>query len=80
MCGIAGVLKHRGPELGCVVSKMVGAIRYRGPDNSRVWSGNWLGLYFVCIMGRSTLNFSLRDHKPMGSVNCWVVISFNGMR
>jgi asparagine synthetase B (glutamine-hydrolysing) len=59
MCGIVVALKHMGFDLGHVVSEMVGAIYYRGLDDSGVWCEPSIGLGHAQL---STLNlFPIRE-------------------
>jgi asparagine synthase (glutamine-hydrolysing) len=77
MCGIAGILKYTGPNLRRVVSEMVSAIRYRGPDNSGVWSDPDYGLA-IGHARLSILDLSAAGHQPMVSASGRYVIVFNG--
>lgn len=77
MCGIAGILKYTGPDLGCVVSEMVGAIRYRGPDDSGVWCDPNYGLA-IGHTRLSVLDLSQAGHQPMESASGRYLIAFNG--
>ncbi|MDF0674654.1 MAG: asparagine synthase (glutamine-hydrolyzing) [Nitrospira sp.] len=77
MCGIAGMMFHRGSELGRTVSGMTEMIRYRGPDNSGVWCDADSGL----ALGHarlSILDLSPAGHQPMESASGRYVIVFNG--
>ena len=59
------------------VQRMVSAIRYRGPDNSGVWSDHAAGL----ALGHarlSILDLSPEGHQPMLSTSGRYVISYNG--
>src|SRR5262245_21421191 len=77
MCGIAGVLKYIEPDLRQVVSRMIGAIHYRGPDDSGVWCdpSSGLGLGHARL---SILDLSPAGHQPMHSLSGRYVIVFNG--
>lgn len=77
MCGIAGILNYTGPNLRRVVSEMVAAIRYRGPDNSGVWSDPDHGLA-IGHARLSILDLSAAGHQPMVSASGRYVIVFNG--
>jgi asparagine synthase (glutamine-hydrolysing) len=46
MCGIAGILNYDSSDLGRLVSEMIGAISYRGPDDSGVWFDERVGIAF----------------------------------
>jgi asparagine synthase (glutamine-hydrolysing) len=77
MCGIAGVLKPAGFDLGRVVTEMIGAIRYRGPDDKGVWCDPSAGL----ALGHarlSVLDRSPAGHQPMESASGRYLIVFNG--
>ncbi len=77
MCGITGVLRYMEPDLGGIVSAMVGAIRYRGPDNSGLWCDRSVGLGFGHAR-LSILDLSPAGHQPMQSTSGRYVIVFNG--
>ena len=77
MCGVAGALNHHATELGHLVSEMIGAIRYRGPDDIGVWCDSTAGL----ALGHarlSILDLSPEGHQPMISARGRYVISYNG--
>ena len=68
MRGIAGILGLSDPELRATVQRMVSAIRYRGPDDSGVWSDHAAGL----ALGHarlSILDLSPEGHQPMLSTS-----------
>ena len=77
MCGIVGMMFHRGSELDRIVSDMTGMIRYRGPDNSGVWcdSDHRLALGHARL---SILDLSPAGHQPMESASGRYIIVFNG--
>lgn len=77
MCGIAGILKYTGPDPGRVISEMVGAIRYRGPDDSGVWCDPDYGLA-LSHARLSVLDLSPAGHQPMKSASGRYLIVFNG--
>ena len=77
MCGIAGIFSRQGEEWKTVVSAMVQAIRYRGPDDSGVWCDHSAGV----TLGHarlSILDLSPEGHQPMASGSGRYVISYNG--
>ena len=77
MCGIAGIFSRQGEEWETVVSAMVQAIRYRGPDDSGVWCDRSAGV----ALGHarlSILDLSPEGHQPMASGSGRYVISYNG--
>lgn len=77
MCGIVGMMFHRGSGLDRIVSDMTGMIRYRGPDNSGVWcdSDHRLALGHARL---SILDLSPAGHQPMESASGRYIIVFNG--
>lgn len=77
MCGIAGVVKCVEPDPDRVVSAMIGAIRYRGPDDSDVWCDASIGLGLGHAR-LSILDQSPAGHQPMISASGRYVIVFNG--
>ena len=77
MCGIAGIFGYHDPDLSVTVSKMVEAIRYRGPDDSGIWCDTSYGL----ALGHarlSILDLSPEGHQPMLSSSGRYVLSYNG--
>lgn len=64
-------------ELGPTVGKMVGAIRYRGPDDSGVWTdpSAGVGLGHARL---SILDLSPEGHQPMSSRTGRYVLAYNG--
>jgi len=77
MCGIAGILNYRASEPGHLVSEMIGAIRYRGPDDSGVWCDERVGIGLGHAR-LSILDLSPEGHQPMLSASGRYVISYNG--
>jgi len=77
MCGIAGILNYRSAELGRLVSEMIGAIRYRGPDDKGVWCDQSVGLGLGHAR-LSILDLSPEGHQPMVSASGRYVMTFNG--
>ena len=77
MCGIAGVLSCRASGLGPLVSKMIGAIRYRGPDDFGIWCDERAGLGLGHAR-LSVLDLSPDGHQPMLSSSGRYVLSYNG--
>jgi asparagine synthase (glutamine-hydrolysing) len=77
MCGLAGVLKCREANLNRVVSEMIRAIRYRGPDDSGVWCEPSVGLG-IGHARLSILDLSPAGHQPMASTSGRYVLAFNG--
>ncbi|MBX3303326.1 MAG: asparagine synthase (glutamine-hydrolyzing) [Nitrospira sp.] len=77
MCGIAGILNCRESDPGALVTEMIGAIRYRGPDNAGVWRDPPAGL----ALGHarlSVLDLSPEGRQPMVSASGRYVITYNG--
>ncbi|HMS83239.1 MAG TPA: asparagine synthase (glutamine-hydrolyzing) [Nitrospira sp.] len=77
MCGLAGILKYKESDLSRVVSEMIGAIRYRGPDDSDVWCEPSVGLG-IGHTRLSILDLSPAGHQPMTSTSGRYVLAFNG--
>lgn len=77
MCGIAGILNDRSSETGRLVSEMIGAIRYRGPDDSGVWCDPSVGLGLGHAR-LSILDLSPEGHQPMVSASGRYLLSYNG--
>lgn len=77
MCGLAGVFKYKKSDLSRVVSEMIGAIRYRGPDDSGVWCEPFVGLG-IGHTRLSILDLSPAGHQPMASTSGRYVLAFNG--
>lgn len=77
MCGIAGLLSQSRGELDATVARMVAAIRYRGPDDSGIWSdpAAGVGLGHARL---SILDLSPEGHQPMSSRSGRYVLSYNG--
>lgn len=77
MCGIVGIFGHDGSGSDARAREMLEAIRYRGPDNSGVWSDHQAGV----VLGHarlSILDLSRDGHQPMLSSCSRYVISYNG--
>ena len=77
MCGIAGVLTYRGSAPNRLVSEMIGAIRYRGPDDSGVWCDERVGVGLGHAR-LSILDLSPEGHQPMLSSSGRYALSYNG--
>ena len=77
MCGLAGVLHHKESDLSRVVSDMIGAIRYRGPDDRGVWCEPSVG-FGMGHARLSILDLSPAGHQPMVSTSGRYVLAFNG--
>ena len=79
MCGIAGVFvtqsANQNLELKPVVSRMIAAIRHRGPDDSGVLEGNGIALGHARL---SIIDLSAAGHQPMVSDDGRLRIVFNG--
>jgi asparagine synthase (glutamine-hydrolysing) len=76
MCGIAGLLSTRAPDLG-LVRRMSDRLVHRGPDDSGVWgdadAGIGLGHRRLSIIDLSPLG-----HQPMASDDGRWMLSYNG--
>lgn len=77
MCGVVGVLNYRESEPNRLVSEMIGAIRYRGPDDSGVWCDERVGVGLGHAR-LSILDLSPEGHQPMLSSSGRYVLSYNG--
>jgi asparagine synthase (glutamine-hydrolysing) len=77
MCGIAGIFKHTQSDPSRIVSEMIGAIRYRGPDDWGMWCDPSIGLGLGHTR-LSILDLSSAGHQPMQSSSGRYVIVFNG--
>ena len=77
MCGITGVIGHQGVGLESILSPMVQAIRFRGPDDSGIWCDpvHGMGLGHARL---SVLDLSPQGHQPMLSASGRYVLSYNG--
>ena len=79
MCGIAGALVTHSskttPDLTSLVSRMVGAIRHRGPDDSGVHAVNGVALGHARL---SIIDLSAGGHQPMLTQDGLVRVVFNG--
>ena len=77
MCGVVGLLDPRNTGLSDQISRMVQAIRYRGPDDHGVWCDSTLGVGLGHAR-LSILDLSPEGHQPMVSASGRFVISYNG--
>lgn len=77
MCGIAGLIDQSRGELVPTLEKMVASIRYRGPDDSGIWTdrSSGVGLGHARL---SILDLSPEGHQPMVSHSGQYVFSYNG--
>lgn len=79
MCGIVGVFVTKSacikPDLTSLVSRMVGAIRHRGPDDLGVFAENGVALGQARL---SVIDLSAAGHQPMATEDGHVRIVFNG--
>jgi len=77
MCGIAGFIGNKLPDLKSVCTRMVSTLHHRGPDFSDVWLDSKSGV----ALGHSRLSIldlSMAGHQPMKSKCGQFVITFNG--
>jgi asparagine synthase (glutamine-hydrolysing) len=76
MCGIAGILSYAGAPPPAIdeLSRMIGAIRHRGPDG--------LGIYRDAHLGLAHARLSIVDHEggaqPMSDASGEIWVSYNG--
>ncbi|MBI5849894.1 MAG: asparagine synthase (glutamine-hydrolyzing) [Planctomycetes bacterium] len=81
MCGIAGIVDHRGnrsaQELERIAAAMADAMPYRGPDDR----GTWVSPDGRCAFGHrrlSIIDTSSGGHQPFVDEAARVAITFNG--
>ena len=77
MCGVVGLLNAKSTDLPHQISRMVQAIRYRGPDDHGVWCDAAVGLGLGHAR-LSILDLSPEGHQPMVSASGRYVLSYNG--
>ena len=77
MCGIAGLIDQSRGELVPTLEKMVTSIRYRGPDDSGIWTDRSIGVGLGHAR-LSILDLSPEGHQPMVSHSGQYVFSYNG--
>lgn len=79
MCGIAGVLATNSSNLNVdlisTVSRMIAAIRHRGPDDSGVVAKDGIALGHARL---SIIDLSDAGHQPMATEDSQLHIAFNG--
>lgn len=79
MCGLAGFLANHGArhEFDAIAVAMTDRIRYRGPDDSGVWTDREAG---VALAHRrlAIVDLSASGHQPMLSVSGRWVLAYNG--
>ena len=77
MCGIAGAISRETEDVRALVSDMIRRIRYRGPDDTGMWSDERAGMAF----GHARLSIhdlSPTGHQPMVSSSGRYVATYNG--
>ena len=77
MCGIAGAISRETGDLRALVADMIRRIRYRGPDDTGIWSDEPAGMAF----GHARLSIhdlSSAGHQPMVSSSGRYVATYNG--
>lgn len=72
MCGIAGYIGRGSAE---DLQRMIGRIRYRGPDDAGVFVAPHIGLAHARL---SIIDLSAAGHQPMWNADHTVAIVFNG--
>src|SRR5882724_9877909 len=79
MCGVAGVLSHRGPldavETSRILRRMIDEVKHRGPDDSGVKVVGSAGLAHRRL---SIIDLNPRSAQPMQVLDGAVWIIFNG--
>jgi asparagine synthase (glutamine-hydrolysing) len=75
MCGIAGVVKLRGPSVDSgQLARMIGTMAHRGPDERRIFTGNGIGLAHARL---SIIDLE-GGRQPMSIADDRLWITFNG--
>ena len=80
MCGIAGIIAVGhvgGGSLEERLSRMIGNIQHRGPDDTGLWSDNSAGVY-LGHKRLSIVDLTPTGHQPMASFSGRYTIVFNG--
>lgn len=77
MCGIAGMVSRTETDLSLRVGQMLSSIRYRGPDDSGVWTDASVGIGLGHAR-LSILDLTAAGHQPMMSASQRYVVVFNG--
>ncbi len=80
MCGIAGIAGEIAPEEARArVSRMIGALQHRGPDDQGVWVSD-LGRESVCLGNTrlAVIDLTPAGHMPMRDPETSNVITYNG--
>lgn len=72
MCGIAGIV---GIDQSNAIGKMVAAMHHRGPDDSGVYTDEWISLGMARL---SVLDPTPAGHQPMHNKDRTVWIVYNG--
>lgn len=79
MCGIAGVLSHKGPldpgTTSPVLRKMIEQVKHRGPDDSGVQTVGRAGLAHRRL---SIIDLNPRSAQPMQVLDGAIWVTFNG--
>jgi asparagine synthase (glutamine-hydrolysing) len=79
MCGIAGLVRANGAQLGAegeqLLRGMLERLRHRGPDDQGVWREGAVGLGHRRL---SILDLSPLGHQPMQSRSGRYVLTYNG--
>lgn len=76
MCGISGIIHFDGePVSGVAIRRMMGSMKYRGPDDEGLFLEGAVGLGFVRL---SILDLSPAGRQPMFSADNRFVIVYNG--
>ena len=72
MCGIAGIM-GRAPQQS--IGKMVVSMHHRGPDDSGVYSDNWISLGMARL---AIIDITSAGHQPMANADKSIWIVYNG--
>ncbi|MES2903091.1 MAG: asparagine synthase (glutamine-hydrolyzing) [Pseudomonadota bacterium] len=76
MCGIAGLWSKRPPE-PALLSRMVGTLAHRGPDDDGVWVDTEAGIG-LAHRRLAIVDLSPYGHQPMVSADGQLILTYNG--
>jgi asparagine synthase (glutamine-hydrolysing) len=77
MCGIAGIWRRCGGDLGEIGAQMAERLAHRGPDDSGVWTDRVAGVA-LAFRRLSIIDLSPAGHQPMSSASGRYTIVYNG--
>lgn len=76
MCGIAGELNFKGACRTDVLERMLGGVRYRGPDYEAIYCDEAIGLAHARL---SIIDLSAAGNQPMRDCDDDLALVFNGV-